>query len=51
MTCPAWQSLVEVNQPSSWGEGLNRLIVGFQPLMVISSTASCIRWCIRGDLM
>ncbi len=30
------------------GGGGIRLIVDFQPLMVISLTASCIRWCMRG---
>ncbi len=33
-----------------WGEGMGveiRLIVGFQPLMVISLTASWIRWCMQ----
>ncbi len=29
------------------GGGRIRLIVGFQPLMVISPTASWIRWCMR----
>ncbi len=30
------------------GGGWIRLIVGFQPLMVISPTASCIRWRMQG---
>ena len=29
------------------GGGWIRLIVGFQPLMVTSTTASCIRWCMQ----
>ena len=29
------------------GAGVIRLIVGFQPLMVISPTTSCIRWCMQ----
>ncbi len=30
-----------------WGGGGIRLIVGFQPLVVISPTASWIRWCMQ----
>ncbi len=30
-----------------WGGGWIRLTVGFQPLMVISPTASWIRWCMQ----
>ncbi len=32
---------------SYWGRRCIRLIVGFQPLMVISPTASWIRWCMH----
>ncbi len=32
------------------GGGWIRLIVGFQPLMVISSIASWIRWCMGGEI-
>ncbi len=35
-------------EPSNGGGGGGiRLIVGFQPLMVISPTASWIRWCMQ----
>ncbi len=36
-----------VKGSSSSGGGGIRLIVGFQPPMVISPTASCIRWCMQ----
>ncbi len=34
-------------KPSGRSDGWIRLIVGFQPLMVISPTASWIRWCMQ----
>ncbi len=47
-SCPATASTATSNVSSSCAYGgRGRLIVGFQPLMVISPTASWIRWCMQ----